>query len=169
MTECPRPSNRNLVLFSFGWIARSSRQHFRLADPSGPAIIIWMASLRQIIAALRREIDAAVQENAAAGGPLQMEPERVTLSLEVSIREQLAPDGRVDLSFDVLEAGAGQRGHTPRLSLEFKPIPLSSPAGPQPQAGQEKSRQLDAADAAMVMQSLSSIFGPPGFDSSARA
>src|SRR5690242_2847370 len=110
-----------------------------------------MASLHQTIAALRREIDAALQENAASGDPIRLEPERVVLSLEVSVREQRAPDGRVEFSFEVLEAG--QKEQTHRLTLEFKPVALApaqaanrpASAHPKPAAAPEKAFRLDAA------------------------
>jgi len=134
-----------------------------------------MASLHQVIVALRREIDVALEENAVPGGTVLLEPERVVLSLEVSVREQRAPDGRVEFSFEVLEAG--QKEQTHRLTFEFKSIARPpADAGNQPASAtpklataREKAFSLDAADASKVIESLSSVFGPPGFDSSARA
>src|SRR4051812_15356137 len=104
--------------------------HFRLAASNRRGILSSMASLNEVITALRREIDAALAENALPNGQMRLEPERVALSLEVSVREQHAPDRPVELSFVVLEAGApAESGHTHRLTLEFKPIPLSPNQG----------------------------------------
>jgi hypothetical protein len=134
-----------------------------------------MASLHQVIAALRREIDVALEENAAKGGPVRLEFDRVVLSLEVSVRNQRAPDGCVELSFEVLEAG--QKEQTHRLTFEFKSMARpQADAGNQPASAtpklapaREKAFSLGGADASKVIESLSSVFGPPGFDSSARA
>src|SRR5882724_11999110 len=96
-----------------------------------------MASLHQVIAALRREIDAALQENAASGAPVRLEPERVVLSLEVSVREQRTPDGRAEFSLEVLEAG--QKEQTHRLTFEFKSIaPAPAQAASQPASAHPK-------------------------------
>jgi len=137
-----------------------------------------MISLTQVIAALRREIDAALEENAATGGPIRLEAERVVLSLEISISEQRASDGGVKAAFNVLDAAAtAEEGQTHRLTFEFKSVPRSpaqsaiKPASGlrQLETAPKKLPLLYAVDAEEAIKLLSSVFGPPGFDSSARA
>jgi hypothetical protein len=137
-----------------------------------------MPSLTKVIAALKREIDAALDENATLPCRVRLEAERVTLSLEVSVLDQHAPNGSAEIFFDVLDAGtAPQKGTTHRLTFEFKAVP-HSPSQPaivpaaQPgkrDTAQEKRPHLDPMEAEEALKSLSSVFGAPGFDSSARA
>ena len=141
-------------------------------------MVLSMPSINQVIGALRREIDAALDENAAPDSRIRLEPERIVLSLEFSMIEQRSADGFMELSFDVAEAAASpekRKAHS--LTFEFKPVsPLpskgaikSTPAQRKPNVTQPKRPQLDPAEQAEVVQSLSSVFGVPGFDSSARA
>ena len=88
-------------------------QHFPLVAPNGRGILSWMASLIEVITALRREIDAALAENLLPNSRIGLEPDRVVLSLDVAVREQRVPNGPVELSFEVLEAncrGGNKRG-----------------------------------------------------------
>jgi hypothetical protein len=137
-----------------------------------------MPSLNNVLAALRREIEAALEENAAPNSRIRLRPHRVVLSLEFSVIEQRVPDGSVELSCDFCKTGASPNAEkTNSLTIEFKPVfqmPAPSaikraPARRKLDAPQKKLPQLDPAEAENVVQSLSSVFGAPGFDSSARA
>jgi hypothetical protein len=140
-------------------------------------------SLKNVISALRREIDEALKENRALSDGTRLEAERIVLSLDVSITERRSQDGTAELSFELVELTAKQpaakaslgkaKPHT--LTIEFKRSSAgevtSTSASTRPK-GEEISRPAGPSDEAArddVLKLLSDIFGAPGFDSSARA
>lgn len=127
-----------------------------------------MASLTNLIAALRREVATALEETKSAASGTRLEAERVVLSLQVSVRERLAPDGSMQMSFDVVEPESRPEkteGH--RLTLEFRPVSNVSLQGARAPA--HASAQLNPSAREEAITALSGLLGAPGFDSSARA
>jgi hypothetical protein len=135
-----------------------------------------MGSLKNIISALQREIAAALEENKAVPACATLQPGKVTLSLDVRFHE--TKTGGVEIT---CHQGRGHNGtsESSRVTIEFEiaspsPSPKASPShslpvskSPTPKA--PPSARIEPSEAANVKQSLSSIFGAPGFDSSARA
>ncbi len=137
-----------------------------------------MASLDKVIATLLENVDAALEKNAAANPRSHFEAERVILSLDVSLLEHAAPDGSVQVSFEVASAEPLQvERKTHRLTFEFRSAPASpgedaeSPSKRQgrPNVVQPISHRLNADEEEQASKALASVFGAPGFDSSARA
>ena len=117
-----------------------------------------MQSLKDVIAALRRELDVAFAENEKATSGVRLMPERVVVSLGFS-------SGAQGLSFESGKAGASNS-----VTIEFRcedgkivtqPVEIASVP--------TKTKPLETTDTDRVTKQLSRVFGNPGFDSSARA
>lgn len=139
-----------------------------------------MKPLKDVIAALRRELDEAFQGNVS--GVVPPRPQRVVLALEVCVLDRQNPDGTVGLSFGVLDTlptpAPGKvgvntgRGHT--LTFEFDCDWHQAPADRLDSGGVSaapplRNANLEGSEAESIKHDLQEVFGPPGFDSSARA
>jgi hypothetical protein len=129
-----------------------------------------MQSLRKVISALHHEILAALQEgrDLPKGGRLEADKVVVTLALGISQQKHDAP---VELWCHSQEQNAASAPcHT--ITIEFRPV-LTLAANGSPQLSHEKPAAqgagLEAAQERKIAESLTMIFGAPGFDSSARA
>jgi hypothetical protein len=128
-----------------------------------------MGSLKNIVSALQREIAAALEENKTVPACATLQPGKVILSLDVGFRE--TKSGGVEIT---CRQSRGHNGasESSRVTIEFEIASASAPSGkPGPSRAKEATAptRIDPSQAAHVTQSLSSIFGAPGFDSSARA
>jgi hypothetical protein len=133
-----------------------------------------MQSLGKIISALRREVFAALEANRELPEATGIEADRIVASLNFTIKQHSEGEAE-ELSFFAFEQGEGGSGdNSPvshhNLTIEFKVARQSDAAGaaskkaePEPLAGAMDKQERSLID------SLANIFGPPGFDSSARA
>jgi hypothetical protein len=137
-----------------------------------------MLSLKDVIAALRRELAEALEENQPHG--LRLEAERVVLSLEIAVE---AGENPAELSYAVLETdpsdsirlnGGAKQAHT--LKIEFKAIQGRSdaaipqePAKKEKRGGPARPKAKSSGKDLDLLEALARVFGEPGFDSSARA
>ena len=140
-----------------------------------------MRPLKDVIVALRREMEAAFGNDQNLGPGRQIEADRVVLSLQIDILEQPGIPGSTMLSFEVPDSPSQpptahdrQRGgHL--LTIEFKCAPHQSHSAPSKfERGRERTipgtpPKLEGAEAEQVQRSLEQVLGSPGFDSSARA
>lgn len=139
-----------------------------------------MRPLKEVIDALRRELDAAL---APTAGRLPLTAERITLTLEVDVREVpgegigggLAVGVLTDPAPGPVDAGPGA-GLRPRhtLTLELRPgmagAPVAARAVPASDGGPDPEVPDAASAAEGIVEVLGRIFGPPGgFDSFCRA
>ncbi len=146
-----------------------------------------MRPLKEVIDALRRELDAAL---APTAGRLPLTAERITLTLEVDVREVPGEGVGGGLAVGVLTDPAPVRvdagavaGLRPRhtLTLELRPGMAGAPVaarevpasdgGPDPEGSDVASAAEGLPDGGDGMVGvLGRIFGPPGgFDSFCRA
>lgn len=136
-----------------------------------------MTTLKNVITALQREIDDALNGNPGANLRTRLVAEKIILNLEVAINETNAADGSADLKFAVSSVdsdASSARTHT--LTIEFKPfiqglgqaVPIISPAESVVTTANVPVR-LEGSESGQIIAALSSVFGAPGFDSSARA
>ncbi len=139
-----------------------------------------MESLKEGLAFLRREIVQALSERDDVSGVVQLQPERVTVSLNFSIQEEGTPQGGAVIRFGVMPRGTDGKPEEPssplwqKLTIEFKVI--SKGSSDQVELFQTErdiapaeTMKLDSAARDQLAQSLTFILGAPGFDSSARA
>ncbi len=136
-----------------------------------------METLQTVIASFRRQVLAAVAERGgSSASALRLEPERVSLSLRVSINEQKAPNGKSDLSFQVMTHGGGDTSgsesatgaplfHT--VTVEFRVTPDGLVPSKEDQPETSPAKEVPAVR--QVADLLVPILGAPGFDSSSRA
>jgi hypothetical protein len=132
-----------------------------------------MQTLAQIMAALQAELSSALPQNLSLPGGIQMQPERLVVSLQFATRE--APDGKVEFLWTPQQTNANgtpdQSMHS--LSLEFRAVAGTDAAGMSWQQTQNPAatplRRRNSTSEDQIKEALSLIFGPPGFDSSARA
>lgn len=135
-----------------------------------------MQPLKNVLAALRREIAAALETNQDLPPGTRLEAERVVLSLELSLKEKPSKNGTVELLFEVPDASSHEPGRKHTLTIEFAlpPASTSSPAE-KPVVSRKRAAvagapaRLEGAEAERVTAALAKVFGAPGFDSSARA
>jgi hypothetical protein len=134
-----------------------------------------MEPLQNVIASLRREIQAALATGRDLPAAARLEPERVTLSLKFSIQEEKSPDGTVILQFGVPPPSQSDlAAHTMTVDFKVAQPQSASPRHdttdrPRLESAPQKAATLDSAAANQLEDSLTSILGTPGFDSSARA
>lgn len=133
-------------------------------------------SLQKALAALRQAIDDSLCERSALPSNTRLEADRIVVSLQLSLEEQASADGTSQLVWVVPEgrAPSGQPGHT--VTFEFKSTKitpeqtLNRPTHTaRPAATPAVPRQVEVSEAELVVTMLTLLFGPPGFDSSARA
>lgn len=138
-----------------------------------------MASLKQVVDTLRREIETALAQAQPWPGGVQLEADRIIATLQMNVVDLQGNDGiRIDIPSGPGK-NSGDQVVTPvhSLRLEFKCIggqliavpPKENQAGANPNMSLSAPMQLAEPAAEHVTRQLSSIFGPPGFDSSARA
>lgn len=121
-----------------------------------------MPSLRDIVAALQQELDAAFTKTTPGATGTSLELEKVTLSLAVDLLEK---DGS-GIGFSGLEGAKASKSTGHRLTIELRnpravastALTVASEVGPAP-----------AAKAESLLEMASRVFGPPGFDNAARA
>jgi hypothetical protein len=107
-----------------------------------------MQTLSKVIAAVQREVLAAIAENKPSPAGVAFEAGRVVLSLGLTLRQ------RNDGGVDAYVAGPGEQPqHSVRIEFSVRSNPSTSTSIP----GQG------------VVNALMEVFGVPGFDSSARA
>ena len=136
-----------------------------------------MTTLNNVITALQREIDEALNVAADANLRTRLVAERVVLKLEVSIEEKMDAGGSSDLKFKVVNSTTeATRAHAHSLTIEFQPVVANSVQAAKVVVPTETcatvpkaSVRLEPTDSEQVINALSSVFGAPGFDSSARA
>jgi hypothetical protein len=126
-----------------------------------------MHSIGNALQKLKREILEGLSAGPGAVPGLRLIPERVTLSISMHLR-QPADGGNPDGEF--VPAPAGTDGEH-RVTVEFKVEPSEEGAPVLTRAESETSprKVVSEADEALIVKSLSEVFGTPGFDSSARA
>lgn len=132
-----------------------------------------MESLRKIIAAFRREIEAGITQDIGPGRGVRLELDRVVATLHLSIGTERTGNGVEEIV--VRAAAVGSGGAEPReraqhtITLEFKLSGVGRAIPARADRQGECAEQLDGREADEVSSALASLFGPPGFDSSARA
>jgi hypothetical protein len=118
---------------------------------------------------LRSEIESALNEGGPLPGGVRLEAERVVLHLlipppgaHVSNRPTASTNGKVDLG--------GQSGREEHLTIEFRVLsPAASPASPGIEAVSTRPTLSTEALRSLVIETGTAVFGPQGFDNSARA
>ena len=128
-----------------------------------------MLTVRQTIRALRREILAALAEDATLPRGASFSAERVTISLAVRIDPaRVADDGPG--AFQVA-ADPGPSDH--RITVEFRSgeatVQVPETAVPPMAAPSPEPAKVVTPGGSAAFSGLVQIFGEPGFDSSARA
>lgn len=120
-----------------------------------------MDSLQNILSELKREIAVALSANEPLPGNAQLEPDRVVVNLDFSLK----PDSK-ELCFDESKWVTGKAPH--RISIEFK-LSSTERATTDVQGAAPRSNALDGRAVEDAMAELTKVLGKPGFDSSARA
>jgi hypothetical protein len=137
-----------------------------------------MQPLHKILSALRREILDALENNRDLPDGSRLQAEKVVVSLGFSVNQH-SPDGAVevscqetDLSIPDAEARAAKPVHQVTIQFRIAPAPAAtelSPSFRETAFASPQPADLERAQDTKVAESLSSIFGAPSFDSSARA
>lgn len=144
-----------------------------------------MSDLKHVVSALRREIDEALKESGRSGGA-RLEAERVTLECQIAIAERKSKTGETEISIEVLEANANKSARSKTktaeagrhmVTIEFKvdrgdvsmTYESARPAQEAAHSRRLKHEILTGVERASAVDLLASVFGAPGFDSSARA
>ena len=125
-----------------------------------------MPSLKDIVAALQRELDAVFVEAKTGSAGTTMEVEKVTLSLAVDLLEKDATTSGSGIGFSFLDGAKAAKSSGHRLTLELRAARATTSIAGTP-----------ATDAVIplppkpesVFELASRVFGPPGFDNAARA
>ncbi len=125
-----------------------------------------MPSLRDIVAALQQELDAAFTKTTPGATGTALELEKVTLSLAVDLLENNTTTGGSGIGFSFLEGAKAAKSSGHRLTIELRnpravastALAVASEVGPAP-----------VAKAESLLEMASRVFGPPGFDNAARA
>ncbi len=125
-----------------------------------------MPSLKDIVAALQRELDAAFAEGKTGSTGTAMELEKVTLSLAVDLLEKNASTGELGLGFIVLDGAKAAKSPGHRLALEMRVARATTSIAGTPAT--EAVIPLPPKPES-VFGFASRVFGPPGFDNAARA
>ncbi len=149
-----------------------------------------MQSLKDVIASLCAEIDDALVASQPQVQGRRLESDRVVLSLQVAIREQTTADGKTHPVFEVVSSGeqgpdgsgaTTQDHRSHQVTVELKPgdrtvagaqsdlEPVSGASETKADPVTQAPANISEDEAEQVVESLSEIFGAPGFDSSARA
>ncbi len=134
-----------------------------------------MQSLKDVLAALRREIEEGIRGNQPLSSGTRIEADRVIVNLQFSIKDSAAKNGTSPIHFEV-QSGEIQKASPAEkhsLSVEFKVAGEATSttavtAAPAKQVF-EKGIPLQGTEATRAQEQLALVFGAPGFDSSARA
>ena len=118
---------------------------------------------------LRSEIESALNEGSPLPGGVRLEAERVVLHLLIphpgaptSNRSTSSPNGSGDFG--------GRIGQEEQLTIEFRVAsPTESPASPMKEAVSTRPTLSPEALRSLVIETGTAVFGPQGFDNSARA
>ena len=125
-----------------------------------------MPTLKDIVAALQCELDAAFAEAKTGSPGTAMEVEKVTLSLAVELLEKSDSKGGTGLGFAVVDGAKAAKSSGHRLTIELRnPRAVSSPAI----AAASGVAPAPTAKTESLFEMASRVFGPPGFDNAARA
>jgi len=145
-----------------------------------------MRPLKDVIAALRHELEEALQANQDLPCRSQLEADRIILTMALAVREEVGAGGEAGLSFGVVVTDVNasveanrkpENARTHTLTIEFKPrvVQPIPPGSLKPfaqrikEAGPGESVDRTAQPDQRVEQ-LAMIFGAPGgFDSHCRA
>ncbi len=128
----------------------------------GPA----MRPLKEVIVALRQELEAALHSAPAAPGGSRLEAGRVVVCLELEVGEQTSATEAPQVCFGVRTAGARPpeaagaiRSHT--VTVEFNLSAAASPApAPKVSAGTDSTDMASSTDPRVTQ--LAQVFGAPG-------
>lgn len=124
-----------------------------------------MPTLKDIVVALQRELDAAFAHSKAGSGGAGLEVEKATLSLAVDIQENTEAGGEPRLAFAILDQATAAKSSGHRLTIELRaPKPSPSEAAGSSEAAASKP----VADPT-IFETACQLFGQPGFDNAARA
>ena len=141
-----------------------------------------MASLKTILAALQNELETAFSGSLELRDGNRLRTDRISLSLELDFIESSDADGNLQIEFrapspdpgrkkNPASAGDAARRHT--MTFEFRSdtgSAATAPEIPRPKTKKSKTEApLVGAAYDQLVTGLSRVFGPPGFDSSARA
>ncbi len=127
-----------------------------------------MPSLRDIVAALQQELDAAFAETKPGSTGTALELERVTLSLALDLLDKDATTSGSSIGFSILEGAKAAKSSGHRLTIELRnPRAESSPVTSS--AGASEVAPAPAVKTESLFELASRVFGPPGFDNAARA
>lgn len=119
-----------------------------------------------MIAMIRAELDSAFGAGTTLPNHILREPERVVVTLGFKVEDKTGTSpGRINF-----QTSAG-KGTLNSLSLEFRYHGNSSGGSEVVAANvvETRSEELTGPAGERVREQLSQVFGPPGFDSSARA
>ncbi len=125
-----------------------------------------MPSLKDIVAALQRELDAAFAEAKAGSTGTAMEVEKVTLSLALELLEKNASTGEPGLGLVVLDGAKAAKSSGHRLTIELRASRATASIAVTPATAAVIPPPPKAES---VFELASRVFGPPGFDNAARA
>ncbi len=128
-----------------------------------------MRPLKEVIIALRHELEAALHAEPTVPGGRQWEAERVVVSLELELAEPPGADGAPALAFGVRSAGlrvseAAGAVRPPAVTIEFKlraNAATEAPLAASPVAAEPKVPG-SAAPADPRVEALAQVFGAPG-------
>ena len=79
-----------------------------------------MPSLRDIVAALQQELDAAFAETKPGSTGTALELEKVTLSLELDLLDKDATPSGSGIGFSILEGAKAAKSSGHRLTIELR-------------------------------------------------
>ena len=123
-----------------------------------------MPSLRDIVAALQQELDAAFAETKPGSTGKALELEKVTLSLALDLLDKDATPSGSGIGFSILEGAKAAKSSGHRLTIE-----LRNPRVAASTAMAAASAVAPTAKTESLFEMASRVFGPPGFDNAARA
>lgn len=136
-----------------------------------------MRPLKDVIVALRHELEAALQANQDLPFRNQLEADRIILTMELAVSEETGTSGQAGLSFGVVVADVNasveanrkrERTKTHTLTIEFKPrvVQPTPPGTTKPfaqrviEAGPGES--VDREAEAERVKLFAMVFGAPG-------
>ena len=125
-----------------------------------------MPSLKDIVAALQRELDAAFAEGKTSSTGTAMELEKVTLSLALDLLEKSASTGEPSLGLVVMDGAKAAKSSCHRLTIELRATRATTSIAGTPATAAVIPLPPKAE---AVFELASRVFGPPGFDNAARA
>jgi len=129
-----------------------------------------MTELQQVLQQIRQEIESGLAHRPPASGGLELVAETATLRL--TLETDSGPEGTAPAPVRVRLARTQPSDPTPHhtLTLQFRLQPTGTPSPvPGLPNGQVPSPGTPADADETLATACESIFGPPGFDNSARA